>query len=133
MERTISRYKSLTTNESDALRLALNGLGINKAEYASRCGMHLSSLNQILTGKRTMSPKTAVRLINMLGEKPSLNFLREYMIGRRQPVLETDRYWLEIFRRNFKSLEDCYSRSPSETKGTIIGDLEKLVEKYRPK
>lgn len=125
-----NRFWGFTLFECNAIHSVLHKKNLSQDDVAKLLRMSQSSVCRMLGGVLAVSKIDARNLYKALGEPSELAFLQSYAPCLRE---EDQDVWQLIYERAVASLNSFYSASSSETKGVIIGELEKLVEKYKPK
>jgi len=125
----MNKHPRLTPEESEILLSSMRQKGITQVKLAKEIHIQQSALSRILRGKRPM-PKQYVNLIyRTLGiEVRPESFIPE----SSSLVSPVGRHWNALYQAFERQLRGIYDTTNSaQVKGSIIGDLEKLVEKYK--
>ena len=128
------KYKPLSREESDAIKSVMTDRNMSQLNIARGCGSngYLAHINRLLQGNISLTPSFATKLLKVFGDDSRLGFLKAYQKGLLLPHPAVD-LWQKIYRVASGTLESLYVAHSPEVKGAIIGDLEKLIEKYQPK
>ncbi len=120
---------ALNSVERAKIKSILAKQALSQAELADRIGMHGGELSRLLNGRRGLNGVIARKLYDALGKEDTLGFLiDEHFRGVQLPQ---EHLWDELYETHSFNLMTVYHRVPADIKGQIIGDLEKLVEKYQ--
>ena len=131
-------FPKLTENE----RLIINRLmikkGLSQGKLAKSAGIDPGNVSKILGGKIGLSGIAAQKLYAGLEKDKEIEFLVDYVAGKGQPIsssrdVDIKLSWCNLYDDQTYLLKQIFADLPTQVKAQILGDLEKLVDRYKPK
>jgi hypothetical protein len=131
----MGRYKPirLSKQERDVLRTIIKEKGLHEKDIAEYLGMTRGCFSNKKTGRlgRGFTPEESSKIYEYLDEDPRLSSLAEkdsLPLARSGDNYETK--WVRIYRAIAGELENVYRDSDKEGKKKILGELERLLDKF---
>ena len=124
---------SLTNEERLKLSGKLIELGLKQKDLAKAIGVSQSTIVNIVTGKFSLNYELAKKIYDISNQDHSLSFLVSFesqTLTESQPLTGTKKSWEELYQDYVLNLNSIYHNQPTEQKGIIISELEKLIGRY---
>lgn len=129
-------YRKLNREEGNAIKRALAKHKLTLGDVAKKMGIHQSYISHMIAGQRVFRAHHADVVYQMLKKDKSVEFLGDYKENYREIEAgfmgDTEAGWLSLYYSYSKKLADVLKEHP-KTRHSIIGELERLVDKYDTK
>lgn len=102
--------------------------GLLYEDIAEKLKVTRPSVSQKLGGVRSLSAEEGRKIYELLKRDSLVSFLVEGQAETEQPPAEN--MWSELYSQYAGRLQELFGSQTTEVKGRILGDLEKLVDKY---
>ena len=120
----------LSKEERNILAGIMRTKEVTHKDLVKLIGIPQPTFNHALMGHVSMKVDLAKKIYQALGADPSLDSLINYgVIAPRGQPESTG--WSRIYEEGLQTLKEVYDNQTPERKGAIIGELEKLAEKYK--
>ena len=142
MEKLID--ESLSDEESQKIVNAIKIRGWKTARIAEAIGVSRGHFINMLTRRRPLQPKYAMKLDEIFGYDADFAFLGNYYEGLPShersgsktegmppKILEIDLAWTRLYEAHSASLRRIYIQQPVEKKKQIVGELERIIDSYK--
>ncbi len=131
------KYRILKPDERSAIKRAINESKFTQAQIATELSIHITSLSRSLNGHMGLNPDFARKIYALLNIPPELDFLANYETLRdsdedsvkEQPPIDIQ--WRNLYASYINQLQGLFLGLPSNRRTELLGELEKLAEKYR--
>jgi len=122
----------LSNEDSQRIRRILKEQGKNQGDLSKKLGITTPSMSRRLTGKA----KIRVEELKIIHEYLKIDGPLNVLLPRPNMPFTPKSYinysWSNLFDSYFHTLSEIFLRLPPEERGTLLGDLEKIVNRYSP-
>ena len=126
---------TLTKEERSKLSGKMVEIGLTQGDLAKIFGISQGAIAHIMTGRTKLKYEYAKKIYHTLNPDPlnpdpSLSFLVAFE-SENETFIGTEKTWDSLYQEHIRNLRSIYHNQPSDQKGIIISELEKLIERYK--
>lgn len=117
----------LTAEEKMKVDGVLKMQGLSYEDIAKHLQVSRPAISLKLAGTRSISADEGKKIYELLKKDSLVSFLADGQETEQTPVKNM---WSELYSQYIGRLQELFGSQTAEIKGRILGDLEKIVDKY---